>query len=151
MSEPSAAALAGVRYDVDRRHGDVGVTAWTRQNRRIGELVAHFIGGGPGGAPRFALSYVGVATDWQGKGVGEDMLRLLHEKMPEGVDTLHVMQVTSKGVRRLIERVFGPLTLADGFRDHTAERLPERMDHDTLRTSRGPNFTVTVERQRAAA
>jgi GNAT superfamily N-acetyltransferase len=96
----------------------------------------------------FHVTYLKILPRYQGKGVGRLLLEAVKEQIPAHTTRVAFTCVTSKGVARLIERVFGTLYDYDyhNYKKTNELRLPFHWDampemspQANLRFARGPN------------
>ena len=102
-----------------------------------GKSAGHIDFGLAGHPPQFAAWYLIVDAKMQRRGIGEALLRALVDEVPPEFEYINFYQVSSQGMLRLIEKVFGEVEANRSW-------LPAEMTKAQLRRSRGINIRVKV-------
>ena len=97
---------------------------------------------------RLSVSYLKVMPRFQGNGIATHALEWLRDNLPEDIDYVAFTAITSQGIGRLIERVFGPMHRLNFYAAEqdepllSMEHVPAESPQANLRYARGPSGYV---------
>jgi hypothetical protein len=136
-------ALVRIVPVFERRRPEIqqGVKA-TFRGKEIGVMDFHSTGN------RLDVAYLKVYPRFQGQGIATVLLEWLRDNIPGEPTYIGFLNMTSGGVARLVERVFGPLRSMDYHVDEQTDAafrwdmMPDDSPQANLQYARGPHGYV---------